>query len=206
MTQPPETDLKRPAVLEPRPAAPPSAPQPAPPREPSRRRAWLLAAAVALLVLVYLTVWSTYAAVHTGERYRQLAPGTSGTRDGADFRVLSLVRTDRLADRSGQDPQIVDAGAVFVVAELEMVQRQPTTFINCSDAYLLGPGGRRWESIITDVQRQVPFCDSDDVVIGHPYRYETVYLVPLRDADAVAGVALVDVSTPARTPVLRAPA
>lgn len=184
---------------------PPSgAPEPVTTR--SRRRAWLLTGAVALLVLVYLTVWSGYAVVHTGDRYRQLAPGAPGGRAGAEIRLLSLVRSDRLTSREAQDPQIAGAGAVFVVVELEMVQQRSVEFVNCSGADLLGPDGRRWESISTDVLRQVPYCDSSNVVVGQPYRFETVYLVPLRYVDNVVGVALVDVSTPRRTPVLRPPA
>ncbi len=172
----------------------------------SRRRAWLLTAAVALLVLTYLTAWSGYAAMHTADRYRQLAPGASGSRAGAQVRLLSLVRTERLVSREQQDPQIAGAGAVFVVAELELVQQWPVELVSCSDADLLGPGGRRWESISADVLRQVPSCDSADIVVGQPYRFETVYLVPLRHVDNVVGVALVDVSTPRRTSVLRPPA
>lgn len=172
----------------------------------SRRRAWLVTGAVALVALTYLTLWSTYASTHTSDRYHQLAPGAVGMRKGAQLRLLSLVRTDRLNDREGQDPQLAGAGAVFVVAELEMVQRRPVEFTSCSDVDLLGPGLRQWESISTDVLRPTPFCDSSDVVLGQPYRFETVYLVPLRYADNLAGLALTDVSTPGRTAVLRPPA
>lgn len=191
-------------VEAPVPPGPPSAAPPGP--APSRRRAWLVTAAVALLVLLYLTGWSAYAAVHTGERYHQLAPGAPGSRMGAQFRLLSLVRTDRLTDREGGSPQVADAGAVFVVAELEMVQQQEVEYRSCSDTDLLGPGGRLWEPISTEALRRVTYCDSADTVIGQPYRFENVYLVPDRYAGAVLGVALTDALTPKRTLVLRPPA
>lgn len=187
-------------------AATPTLPAPGP-RPLRRRRAWLQTAVVALLVLLYLVGWTVYATTHTGERYRQLPPGAAGTRADADLRLLGLTRTERLLDSGGGDPQLAEAGSTFVVAELELTQRRPTELVTCT-ADLLGPDQRLWERDVLGVrvQRQTPTCDSADVVVGRPYRFEAVYVIPVRFADQLVGVALTDHLTSARTPVLRPPA
>lgn len=169
-----------------------------------QRRAWLLAAATALAVLIYLVAWSAYAEVHQGDRYVQLDPGAGATVQDGRTRLLSLTRTDRLLDAEGGQPQVAGAGTTFVVAELELTQQRPVEFVFCGGV-LLGPGGRTWTPAGTEVQRRTPYCQSDDVVVGRPYRYEEVYLVPLVYADRLGGVALPDSTTAARTPVLRPP-
>lgn len=175
----------------------------------TRRRAWCWTAVVASLVLSYLVVYTGYAYVHTHDRYRPLAPGAAGSRDGAELRVLSLVQTDQLRDSdtsSDDPPQVADAGSTFVVAEVEMVQATPTEYPLCA-VDLLGPGGRLWEpaSYDLDVQR-TRTCSSSDIRVGEPYRFEAVYVVPTVFVDGLVGLALDDDSSPARTPVLRPPA
>lgn len=184
-------------------AATPAAPSAAGP--PSRRRAWLVLAAVALVSLLYLTGWSIWAHTHTASRYELLPPGAAGSRGGADFRLLSLTRSDRLAGSTGADPQVADAGATFVVAQLEVVRRrEDETFLCAVD--LLGPDQRVWTATTVEVQRSVPSCVSGETHVGAPRRFEAVFLVPARDADRLVGVALTDRSGPQRSPVLRPPA
>lgn len=169
-----------------------------------RRRSWLWFAVVALLVAIYLVLWSTYASTHTGERYRFTAPGGSGTRLGAEYRVLGFTRTDRLTDADGGKPQLPEAGATFVVVDLEVVQHQVEEYFGCY-VDLLGPDGRLWTGASVTVDRAVPGCTPSDVVPGTPYRFQGIYEVPVRYVDQVAGVALTDDSTADRSWVLRPP-
>lgn len=169
-----------------------------------RRRAWLGFGVVALATLIYLTGWSTWAHVHTAERHVLLPPGAAGSRGGAEFRLLSLVRSTELADSAGGPPQVADAGATFVVAEVEVVRRREDGPFLCA-VDLLGTGGRVWSASLLQVQRAVSSCRDDEVATGRPYRFESVFLVPGRDADALVGVALTDHSGGRRSPVLRPP-
>jgi len=177
---------------------------PVPPLQ-SRRRAWLVLGVVALVTALYLTGWSIWAYTHTANRYQALPPGTAGVRAGAEFRVLSLVRSDRLADSQGDEPQVADAGATFVVAQVEVLRQREDELFTCG-VDLLGPDGRVWSSTMAQVQRAAPFCSADAVALGTPFRYESIFLVPERDADRLVGVALTDRSGPQRSPVLRPPA
>jgi hypothetical protein len=174
------------------------------PRPTTRRRAWLQAAAVLLVVVIYLVAWSTYSAAHTLDRYRRLAPGEAATRTDGRTRLMSLTRADRLTDSTGGRDAVADAGTTYVVAQLELTQQRPVEYPYCSGV-LLGPGGRTWMPAGSSVERAVPSCDSDGVVVGRPYRYESIYEVPLRYADQIVGVALPDLSEAGRTPVLRPP-
>lgn len=187
------------AVLDP---APPTAPRPS-----ERRRAWLSTAVVGLVVLLYLVGWTVYSLAHTGDdRYRAVDPGAPATVRDAEWRLLSLVRTTRLTASSGE-PGYADAGATYVVAQLERTPVAASDFALCATA-LLGPGGRIWEpggySLGLPV-REAPTCSSEDRVVGQSYRFEVVYVVPTAFVDEVVGVALPDRSTADRTPVLRPP-
>lgn len=189
------------AVVEPLLAAGPPGP------DLSRRRAWLLTTVVALLVLVYLVGWSLYAGTHTADRYRQLPPGAVGTRAGAEVRLLSLTRTQRLAAADGGDPQIADAGTTFVVAELELTQRRSVDIVVCT-ADLLGADQRLWEPEVLGVRVQRPesTCRSDAAALDQPRRFDEIYVVPTAFVDGLVGVALTDHSNADRTQVLRPPA
>jgi hypothetical protein len=159
----------------------------------ARSRAWLWAACAALLVLIYLTLWTLYGMTHVSAyaRYQQLAPGASATQHQADFRLLSLVRAPELAAQRG-DPQVAAAHAVWVVATLEVVQRAVDPGFLCSTE-LLGPDGRVWEPGSVLVSRAKPqYCSTDDLRLGRPYVFEQTYEVPERYADQVAGVVLVN--------------
>lgn len=180
-------------------------PSPVPPPPLPRRRAWLLLGVVALVVLVYLTGFSVWAHTYTSTRYTQLAPGAAGTRGGAEFRLLTLTRSAELADAGGGEPQVADAGATFVVAEVEVVRQVADEGFLCG-VDLLGPGGRVWSATTVEVQRPVPSCRSTEVAVGRPTRFESVFLVPERYADQLVGAALTDNSGPGRSAVLRPPA
>ena len=188
------------AVLDP---APPVAPRPS-----ERRRAWLWTAVVGLVVLIYLVGWTVYSLAHTGEdRYRAFEPGAAATALDAEWRLVSLVRTTRLAASSGE-PGYADAGSTFVVAQLERTPVTVSDFAFCTTA-LLGPGGRVWEPGgygLGVPSRDTPSCDLEDREVGRTYRFEVVYVVPSAFVDEVVGVALPDGTTAGRTPVLRPPA
>lgn len=181
---------------------------PTPPRPSDRRRAWLRTAVVGVVVLLYLVGWTVYALARTGDdRYRALDPGDTATVRGAEWRLLSLEQTTRLAASAGE-PGYAGAGATYVVAELERTPVAPSDFALCATA-LLGPDGRIWEPGGYGPEfpiRDAATCDSADRVVGQTYRFEVVYLVPTAFVDGVVGVALPDRLDPARTPVLRPPA
>lgn len=184
-------------------AATPAASRPSPVL--SRRRAWLVFAALALLTAVYLVGWSSYAALHTRDRYEQRPPGAAASRGGAEFRLVGLTRSDQLADGTSGRTQDADPGAVFVVAVVEAVPRVAEPVTLCTVA-LLGPGGRIWTPDTVQVQRSVPSCSPDDAREGQPYRFEAVFQVPERDAGLLRGLALTDRSGVERSAVLRPPA
>jgi hypothetical protein len=172
-----------------------------------RSRAWLWAGAAALLVLVYLVLWTLYAMTHAADypRFRQLGPGSSARQHQADFRLVSLVRAPELAADQG-DSQLPSSGAVWVVATLEVVRQADDESFGCVTE-LLGPGGRVWEPATLSVVRSAPrFCSPDELRVGQPFTFEQVYEVPARYADQVYGVVLVnrgdaepnEVLTPAR--------
>lgn len=183
-------------------STPPTIPRPA-----DRRLAWLRTAVVGLVVLLYLVGWTVYSLAHTGDdRYRALEPGAAATALDAEWRLLSLVQTTRLAASSGE-PGYAEAGATFVVAQLERTPVTATDFAYCTTA-LLGPGGRVWEPGgygLGVPSRDTPSCNSEDRVVGQTYRFEVIYVVPTAFVDEVVGVALPDGSDAGRTPVLRPP-
>lgn len=171
-----------------------------------RRRAWWWAACAAALVVTYLVIWTVYSMAHLSSyaRYEQLRPGASAHHLQADFRLLSLVRTDELTAESG-DGQIAAAGTVWVVAELEVVQRAQDPNFVCTTR-LLGPDRRAWEVASLDITRPTSmFCSDDDLQVGRPYRYEQVYEVPARYADEIYGVVVVNSSDARPNQVLTPP-
>ena len=159
-----------------------------------RARAWLWTACAAALVLCYLVLWTVYSMTHLSSfpRYDQLPAGASARQLGADFRLLNLVRTEELTAAEGADPQIAAVGAVWVVATLEVVQRTKEPNFVCSTA-LLGPGRRAWEPAVLDVSRSASrFCSDDELRVGEPFRFEQVFEVPVKYADALYGVVVVN--------------
>lgn len=159
----------------------------------SRRRAWCWSACAAALVGIYLVVWTVYSMSHLSAypRYVQLPPGVSAEHLQADFRLLSLVQTEELTAESG-DSQVSAANTVWVVAELEVVQRARDPDFVCN-TQLLGPDRRAWDVASLDVSRpRSMYCSDEDMQIGRPYRFEQVYEVPAQYADGIYGVVVVN--------------
>ena len=159
-----------------------------------RRRSWLWLACAVALVLTYLALWTLYSTTHLSSfgRYEQLTPAASTRQFDADFRLLSLVRTETL-EGGDRDPQHASADAVWVVATLEVVRRSKDPNFLCLTE-LLGPDHRAWErTTLLDVTRRLPmFCDNDEVAVGEPFRFEAIFEIPARDAETLYGVVLVN--------------
>ena len=117
--------------------------------------------------------------------------------------MLSLTRSDQLTEVDpARPPKIPDPGAVWIVAELEAVRHDEASEFLCQTE-VVGPQGVRWEPADVYVERSVPRCDSSELGWASRYRFEALYMVPRRYADQLAGIALPDRSTAARTPVIR---
>ncbi len=169
---------------------------------PSTRRILFVVAAFAA-VGIYLIWWVTYAGIHYIPRFSMRPPGASGESHGASIRLLSLTRADQLSDAGGGQPALPEPGAVWVVAELEVVRHDPVKEFFC-EAQLLGPEGRLWSVASVRVQRPTPDCNRD-LGVGQPARSESIFMVPSRYADQLSGLALTDSSSAARTPVITPP-
>lgn len=171
-----------------------------------RRRGWLFAAAAFGLVLVYLLAWVTYASSHVQGpgRFRQLGPGQAATVGDAQFRLLSLRQTTQMATEQGEPEAPPAAGAVWVIADLEMVQARVDPERLCSFA-VLGPGRRLWEST-TAVGRDRPSSCRDVTAADRaPGRFETTFVVPESYVGQLRGVVVRDVGSAARQLVLTPP-
>jgi hypothetical protein len=120
-------------------------------------------------------------------------------------RLLSLTQTDQLTEVDGDQPELPDPGAVWIVAELEAVRHDETKKFLCLTE-VVGPEGLRWEPADVYIERSVPRCDSSELPVDQPHRFEALYMVPRRYADQLVGIALPDNSTADRTPVIRPPA
>jgi hypothetical protein len=169
-----------------------------------RRTVFAVAAFAA--VLIYLIWWVSYAGIHFSPRYRLLPPGVSAEVQGASVRVLSLTRSDQLANVGGGKPGLPDPGAVWIVAEMEAVRHDPAKEFLCGTE-LIGPEWRQWPtaSLFTasaGVQRATPSCPLD-LAVGQQVRFESIFMVPARYADQLSGIALRDDSSAARTPIIR---
>lgn len=159
---------------------------------PGRVRAWLAAAIAALLVLLYLSVELTYASTHLDPpRYAPLEPGEVGRSASADFRLLSLRRTEAWGREVGGAAGSPDPGAVWVVARLEVTPRVRTDYLLCT-MDLVSTGGRSWEPQILGPSHEGESCapDPKDVEIGATYPFVLAYQVPVSDADRLAGLAI----------------
>lgn len=168
----------------------------------SMRRS-LFAVAAFAAVAIYLIWWVTYAGIHYIPRFSMRPPGASGESHGASIRLLSLTRADQLSDAEGGQPALPDPGGVWVVAELEVVRHDPAKEFFC-EAQLLGPERRLWSTASVRVKRSTQDCNRD-LAVGQPVRSESIFMVPARYADQLSGLALIDSSSAARTPVITPP-
>ncbi|QGN34511.1 hypothetical protein [Microlunatus sp. Gsoil 973] len=166
----------------------------------NQARSWIMVGMALALVLMYLSIWMTYAGTHTYERYRQLAPGETTTVDGVRYKLIKLTRTEVIVD--GDETKPSQAGAVYVIAELEILTRKKDPV--CS-VELVGSSKRTWEAQTSFFDRELPqYCGDFDhpVTPGKPWRFEQVFLVPAKLADQLYGIAAPDRSSPAPVPVL----
>ncbi len=174
-------------------APPPTARRAQPARlDPARVRAWLVAAVAALLVLIYLVVELTYSTSHLDPpRYAPVATGAVAHGRSADFRLLSLRRTDRWGQESDGSPGTAEPGAVWVVAELEVTPREREDYLLCTFT-LVGTDRRSWpaEGIGPDHEGESCAPDPEDVAIGTTYPFVQGFQVPEQEADRLAGLAL----------------
>lgn len=159
---------------------------------PGRVRVWLAAAIAALLVLLYLSVELTYASTHLDPpRYAPVEPGEVGRSGSADFRLLSLRRTEAWGREVGGGAGSPDPGAVWVVAQLEVTPRVREDYLLCT-MDLVATDGRSWEPEILGPTHEGESCapDPGDVEIGATYPFVLAYQVPISDADRLAGLAI----------------
>ena len=173
----------------------------------SRRQAWLRAGCVFLVVLIYLCWWTTYAVngLTAYGRYRQLDPGTPASAMGAQFRLTSLVQTDELTNQITDEIVPPTPNSVWVVARVEVVRQVETDFFLCSFS-VLGPDRRVWEKDSGFVSRDITsFCDEESAPLGRPIQVEAVFQIPVRYADQLAGVVVVDAGSREARPVMVAP-
>jgi hypothetical protein len=167
-------------------------------------RRTLVVTAVSCLVVLYLLWWTTYTDIHFRERFSQRPPGAAGQVGGTSIRLLSISRSELLADQKfGRPPEQAGPGTTWVVAELEAVQHPGAPAFYCT-LELVGPQGRLWDKR-SQTTRTAPDCDTDEFAAGRQIRFETVFLVPDRFADQIAGVALLDPSVADRVPVIAPP-
>lgn len=163
----------------------------------------LFVIACVALTTIYLTWWTAYATVHQSERFVPLPAGRPLERPELTLRVLSLAQAAQLTASDGGEPARPEPGTVWVVATMEVVRHVEDDLPVCNPT-LVDTDQRQWSTKPPSTTRALQ-CDSDDVVIGQPYRYEAIYSVPSRLSSAVAGVALVDSTTVRRTPLLSPP-
>lgn len=196
-------------ILAPEPAAPDPVSSFAVPSDPGvvseqRRRRWLTAALAGLLVVLYLVAWVTYTRLHLApQQYEPLPPGAVASKLGADFALVGLTQTTVLAGKY-DNTATASAGAVWIVARLDVTRRAPAENFNCQ-LILVGSDGRSWEpATLLSVSRDLERCPPDDAPFGQTTRVETFFEVPVVDADRIVGVA-VPQNDSSRNPVLTLP-
>lgn len=165
-----------------------------------RRRSWMMAAIAFALVLIYLSIWMTYAGMHTYPRFQQLPPGGTSTADGVTYKLMSLTRTQVIDN--GDQTQRAQPNATYVIAVLEIVSTKKDP--SCS-VELVADGKRTWESNTEFFERKLPqYCGDTEhpLTPGKPWRLEQVFLIPSAFADRLYGVGVEDPSSAAPTAVL----
>lgn len=173
-----------------------------PERLSDRARAWLMCWIAISCALIFLAVWSTYAATHVYPRFEQQRPGEPVTVDGISYRLLRLTRADEVAD--GDEIRPASAHTVWVIAELELTIPGRRDSMGC-DLRLLAAGKRAWDAEGFYNRRVPNYCGDTDHPIRPrmPWRLEQIYQVPTKYADQIEGVAVTDHSSAAPTKVLQ---
>jgi hypothetical protein len=173
-----------------------------PERLTERARAWIVFLIAISCAVMFLAIWTTYAATHVYPRFEQQPAGATVTVDGNTYRLIRLTRTDQVMD--GDEAKPPSANTTWVVAELELTIDHHKDVIGC-ELKLLGPGKRQWDPQ-TFYDRAVPnYCGDSDHPIkpGVPWHFEQIYEVPTTFAGEIYGVAVIDHVSAAPTKVLR---
>ncbi|SDS72228.1 hypothetical protein [Microlunatus soli] len=168
-----------------------------------RSRSWVVAGMAFCLVIIFLAVWVTYAGAHTYERFEQLPPGASSTIDDTTYRVVALRQTETVTD--GEETHPAAAGAIWVVAEVEVTIPRKMETVPCS-LLLVSDDRRAWEPQTSFYNRKLPqYCGDYDhpITPKKPWRLEQVFEVPARFKDRIYGLATPDPASSAPTKVLR---
>lgn len=186
-----------------------TSPSPAPRVDPARLRVWAGAAAVVLLVLIWQSVDFVYLSTHEPpHRYAPLEAGAVAHGGTADFRLLSIQQTPSWGQViATDDPASPDAGAVWVVAQLEVTPRVHEDYLLC-DVSLVSTSGRVWDAADTTgsvAEGEDCAPDPEAVELGTTYRFRQGFEVPADEAGDIAGVALSTFSWKPY-PVMRPPA
>lgn len=193
--------------------AQPAADQAVPGRRPltSRGRSWLLFLAAMCLVLTYVVIWTMYADTHQTDRFIQRPPGEPSqvTVNHAQYRVHSMIKTERIENADDpEDPAVAEAGTIFVLAEVEVVQLAEDDLFFCQ-AELAVSGVRRIADSAPyniDDKKLPTSCDKDEFGINEPYRFLAIFRVPTRFADEIYGIAVYYTDYGAPYQVIRPPA
>lgn len=169
-----------------------------------RSRAWIVTAMALCLVLIFSAIWATYSGAHTYQRYRQLPPGATATVSGSTFRLVQLRQTETITD--GEESHPSAAGAVWVIAEVELTLAHKDETPNCTLA-LISEDRRSWDATSsTFFDRKLPqYCGDykHPITVGKPWRFEQVFEVPQRFADRLYGLAAPDPASSAAVEVIR---
>jgi hypothetical protein len=161
----------------------------------------LLLVITSALVLIYLIWWVSYAQTHQNPRYRQLAPGAVVSVKGLTVRLEQLIIADQLAAEDKTEPPAVPvSGAVWVVAQYQVSHRDFKQ--TCCNFVLVGANGATWSDAYPSVGRTLGSFYSSETA---PYEFEQIFEVPSGVVGQLVGIAVEDLTSPARTPVLRPP-
>lgn len=174
--------------------------------DPARARVWLGTLVAVLLVLLYLSLETTYASAHLPPpRFHPVVPGGVAHGPYADFRLLSLRQTEQWGQDVDGSPGSPDPGAVWVVASLEVTPRKHQDYLLCTLS-LVSADGRSWAAEGLPPAHQGASCvpDPEDVQLGTTYPFVLGFQVPLGEADHLAGLGLQTYSWRA-SPLLRPP-
>jgi hypothetical protein len=169
----------------------------------ARARAWLVAATVLALTMSYALGWMTYAYTHVSSsvRYTVLEPGRPAEISGVSVRLVELTLADGLNSYPGSPPVTPVAGAIWVVAELEVTTSRAHAVCTLN---LIGPGRRVWPPEDLVEGRTLPAaCSLAEIPVGRPTRIEAIFSVPERFTGQLVGVAVSSPESWHRAQVLR---
>lgn len=174
---------------------------------PDRRRAWWRAGCVLLAVVVYLSVWTTYAIYGLADygRFAQQPPGATVTSMDADFTLVSLVQTTQVTNAITDEIVRPAPNAVWVVARIDVVRHAAGDSFFC-DFQVLGPDRRVWGPAGNHISRDTESLCLTEMAVGPVHHREVIFEIPERYVGDLAGVVVNDPVSRAARPVLVPPA